>query len=954
MKHSSTLKRKALALAIGMTIAAGSIAQSNTGGYIFGQAAGGGTVAIENLSTGTRREVAADENGDFRISALPTGRYKITHNGTSRDVTVSVGSGTPVNFTTALDVIEVTGQVNGIDVSSVEATSVFTAEQIEDLPVARNITSVALLAPGTTRGDSAFGNLASFGGSSVAENAYFINGFNVTNIYKGVAYSQLPFEAISETQVKTGGYGAEFGRSTGGVINIITKRGGNEFAFGGNVYYSPNSLAETNPDVYYADGSIYNSNSDQTSEGMSLAAYASGPIIKDQLFFYVMAQQNKRESEVASSVITGRYYDNEGDDPLWLAKLDWNLTDNHLIELTGFSDKREDETQASFLNASQGRGTDIGTIFNEEGGSNLIAKYTGYLTDNFTLSALFGTGEYSRASSATTSCPLVVDIRGVANPVSGCWLNNVEERPDGGDERTAWRLDAEWMLGDHQLRFGYDREDWNTIGGAEYSGGVYYLYSDVAPGVTVLGGQVVPEGVTQVVRRRIYANGGDVDIEQGAFFVEDNWQATDNLLLSLGLRAESFNNFNPAGESFAKIDNQIAPRLGFSWDVRGDATFKVFGNLGRYHLPVAANTNVRAAGSETAYREWYTFSAIDPITGAPTLGTQIGSRVTNSFGTTPNPRSVADRGLDPMFQEEFILGFQTQLGDSWSGGVRGIHRDLKRAIDDFCDHRAIEHWAEVNGFDYDAASIPSCMLFNPGNGFSADMDVDGDGDLEAVELTAADLGYDPIKRSYNAVELFFERPFDGKWFMQGSWTIAHSYGNTEGYVKSDNGQDDAGVTQDFDYPELMEGAYGDLPNDRRHTLKVYGAYKFNDEWQMGANALIQSGRPRNCIGYYPDQTSGGAGYGSAYFYCNNVLAPRGSAGRGEWQRTLDLNLEYRPVALDGKFAVKADVFNLFNAHTVTEINETGEDNPGVQAAEYRLPTGFVAPRSVRLSVSYDF
>src|SRR4029453_13342712 len=105
--------------------------------------------------------------------------------------------------------------------------------------VPRDTTSVALLAPGTVRGDAAFGNLASFGGASVAENAYFINGFNITNSFPNLNFAQVPFEAIQEQQIKTGGYGAEFGRSLGGVVNQITKRGTNDFHAGGNLFYTP-------------------------------------------------------------------------------------------------------------------------------------------------------------------------------------------------------------------------------------------------------------------------------------------------------------------------------------------------------------------------------------------------------------------------------------------------------------------------------------------------------------------------------------------------------------------------------------------------------------------------------------------------------------------------------------------------------------------------------------------
>jgi hypothetical protein len=84
---------------------------------------------------------------------------------------------------------------------------------------------VALLSPGANRGDAAFGNLASFSGASVAENSYYVNGFNVTNLFQSLTYGQVPFEAIDQQEVQEGGYGAEYVNSTGGVISVNTAPG---------------------------------------------------------------------------------------------------------------------------------------------------------------------------------------------------------------------------------------------------------------------------------------------------------------------------------------------------------------------------------------------------------------------------------------------------------------------------------------------------------------------------------------------------------------------------------------------------------------------------------------------------------------------------------------------------------------------------------------------------------
>lgn len=115
---------------------------------------------------------------------------------------VNVGGATNVDFSAAarLDTVEVVGGgvINPIDVSSVESSTIMTAAQIARIPVARDTTAVALLAPGTVKGDAAFGNLASFGGSSVAENQYFFNGFNITNTFNNLDFAAVPFEAIAE------------------------------------------------------------------------------------------------------------------------------------------------------------------------------------------------------------------------------------------------------------------------------------------------------------------------------------------------------------------------------------------------------------------------------------------------------------------------------------------------------------------------------------------------------------------------------------------------------------------------------------------------------------------------------------------------------------------------------------------------------------------------------------
>ncbi|MCL1635321.1 TonB-dependent receptor [Luteimonas sp. SX5] len=1004
------LKRSALTVALGLSFVGGVQAQSNTAGAVSGRATAGDTITIENTNTGFSRTITVSGDGSYRLSQLPIGQYTITRKGvdgatSTRTASVSVGTASNIDFVNAsgaqtLDTVTVVGSaaINPIDVSSVESTTILTAEQIAKIPVQRDATSVALLAPGTVRGDAAFGKLASFGGSSVAENQYYLNGFNITNTFKNLNFAQIPYEAIAEQQVKTGGYGAEFGRSTGGVINMISKSGTNEFKAGGNVFWTPESLSEPTPDLYYNDGRLVSDNSKDTGWEATAAVWASGALVKDKLFGYALLQYGRTQKDAypgsTDGISGGRNTLEEEKSPTWLLKMDWNITDNHLLALTAFSDTRKTETKyyntgfgtdAAPNAANPSRRDYVGSLKTEEGGDSYALKYTGYLSDNFTLSALAGHGEFKRRNYAILpngsrmqysgnlndpvgGCPIVRDFRPDAvqqatGTLVGCDFAGSLIRADAGDERDQYRIDAEWLLGDHQIRFGYDVDDFTTVDGSVYSGGYYYQYYQLA-------GQ-------DFVRRYDIRQGATVEVNQEAFYLEDSWHVTDNFMLYGGVRWDSFENKNGAGQSYVKIDDQFAPRLGFSWDVNGDSSFKVFGNAGRYALPLTANVAIRGASASLfVHQDFFYDSIATDGSSAPQGLTPCTLDACDAApfyhngesGAAKDPRAIASTNLDPMYQDEFILGFQMQLTDHLSAGVRGIYRKLERAIDDTCDTAPIESWAIANGFDPDSIAygnpaFPYCRLYNPGSDGVWNLDVDGNGTLETVTVPADQLGPE-AKRSYSALEFFWEGSWD-KFFLQGSYTYARSKGNSEGGVKSDIGQGDTGTTQDFDYPALMLGSYGYLPNDRRHSLKLFGNYEITDEWSVGANLVVQSGRPVNCFGVYGDDPTG---YGASYFSCGNTepvggsndngttIVHRGSAGRTPWTNTVDLNVAYSPAYVEG-LTFKVDVFNVFNSDKPTAVDEVGEDDTGSivgAASTYLTPLNWQTPRSVRFMVQYDF
>lgn len=992
MHKNLPVKLSAIALAVGFCFATPAFAD-NSSGSVYGQAKAGSTVTVVSADTGLTRQVTVDSNGRYRFATLPTGKYKVTSDGQTREITVAIGTGSVVSFEDGgTEVITVTGsRISAIDVTSVESTTVFTAEQLEMLPVGRNLTAVALLAPGTVAGDSGFGNLASFGGASVAENGYYLNGFDITNMRSLTEFAALPFDAIAQQQVKTGGYGAEYGRSLGGVVNVVSKKGTNNWEFGASMYLQPKSLRASRKDAYSYDPSVkaYQSfTSADDRDNKSYVLQGGGPLIEDTLFIYGMLELNDYERNDYDNGLSGRSTFNQTDDsPLALLKIDWNITENHIVELTALRNKSELRQIDYTKPAAESHTGYHGELSNDrtfhDGGNILIGKYTGIITDDFNISATIGSIKneiYTLPDRLDGwECPRVWDGR--TNPsldYLGCWntaqasIRDTTFGPDT-DERLAYRLDAEYRLGDHTIRAGLDLDSWTSgHAGTVYTGighnNYYYRYYRVgANGSTVNGVRLAPG--TEFVRTWDAGSlSAEYEVENEAFYIEDSWQVTDRLMVYGGLRSEGFSNSNATGDKFVEAKNNVAPRLGFSFDVNGDSTQKVYGTLGRYYIPVAANTNIRAAGVEWFDTRYWLFDGrIDAVTGAPVqLGTEIGS-----FSAPPrvaaDPGTIAVTDLKPMHQDELILGYQTELMDAWSGGVKFVTRKVQDGMDDYCSHQPFIDWAEDQGYDnFDADSMAGCIIMNPGRDFKLMVDINGDGTLVESVIPNSYMKLPEYDRTYNALEFSVSRDKQDGWYLNASYTLSKSEGNIEGYVNSTLEQDDAGLTQDFDHERFQTNTDGYLPNDRRHTLKIYGGYDVTDEIVISANLNIASGRPVNCNGYVPldglgVDSSGLINYGPSAFYCvddQGVSQPttRGQEGRTPWTKDVGMSISYIPEWADNKLTLQATVYNLFNTQEVVKYNETGDYDRATtrKNLNFKTPTDFQTPRSVDLTVRYNF
>ena len=943
--------------AVVLTIANPVFAQSTNGavrGTIQG-ASNGTVVEVIDTSRGTARSETTGADGEFRIDGLAPGTYqvRVLQNGAEVDtleVQVSLGSATTVNLgttTTMINEIVTTGSRRAaVDTSIAESGLIISADLLLEMPIKRDLTSVALLAPGASLGDNRFGNLASFGGASVAENTSFINGLNTTNFRTGVGFSKVPFEFYDTLQIKTGGYAAKYGRSLGGVMNATAKSGSNEWDFGVNTYYNDNRL-KTSPDTYSAANRL-DENTSTTAD-----IYASGPIIKDRLFFYALYSDDSQEQRYAG-LQSGRDYDYNVDEGFWGVKLDGYITPNHHVEYTAFSDSRQGVEGVNGFDATTfTRGDFVGNTVYDQGGDNWIASYTGNFGNDLQVSFSYGENEANRTTApASASIPVVYEYDGGFNAL-GAWSNFTVS--EGLDMREMTRADIQWTgFADHELSFGIDNEDNSSDEATVNSGGAYWL-RDPTNAYNECTVTECPSGAN--VRLRTYSVGGSFSTKSDAYYIQDIWKVTDRLTLELGLRNESFENMNADGGVFVEVTDQWAPRLAAVYDPTGEGRSKFFANYGEYYLPIAANTNIRMAGNETYIQDYYDWDGVS--VGAQEVPTNLGGIYNSDVfgdGTVPDTRSVTDGNIQAMFQEEYILGYQTILDSGLELGVKGIYRDLGTTIEDVAIDAAVidyyngpGNWTAGGTVEDTFGGFHQYVLTNPGN----DMSVYIPETEEQITLSSAALGYPEAVRTYKALEFTVGRPLENNWSADLSYTWSESTGNHEGYVKSDNGQDDAGITTNFDQPGLVDFSKGELPNSRAHTLKAYGSYAFNNGLRIGANVIAQSGRQISCFGVHPTDDFAQA-YGAASHFCGGNAVPRGSLGETPAIYNIDLSAQYNLEIASTDVLLTLDVFNILNRDKASRVNEIAETDGGVADPDYGLNSAYQRPRGVRLSARFNF
>lgn len=988
-----------------------------------GNSVAGATVTVRSKSQGFERSTTTTSSGGYRFSGLPIGVYDITVDAPGNARVIQQDVRVAASSTATFD-IAVGGTPSGGDEVVVSATrqsfdfantttgiNIDVEDFVKEIPVGRDLTSLTLFAPGTAQGDNAFGNLPSLSGASVAENAYYLNGLNITNFDNGLGSALVPFEFYKSIEVKTGGYPAEFGRATGGIVNAVTKSGGNEFTAGVHINWSPDALRSDSPDT------TFNRNGLDERESASAIVEFGGPIIEDHLFFYGIGEFRDSTSRDVSKV-TGVQVEDKDNDPFFGFKLDGYVTSDHHFEFTYFdTDRTIDRATFSYDGATDTvdrSAVNSRTIF-DNGGASYVAKYTGTLAPWLTISGAYGQSDDKFIARSESPLNRVLDLRsGTAIDLS-TQTTTTNEIPYNTN-REFWRADADIffnLFGDHHARLGYDRENLNLAHVAvrtgpavnfptPFPGGLLYIYrtcaapsASSAPDSRTAACRGDALGLNpgdEYVELNYFNSGGVFDAKNTAFYAQDEWNVTNRLTLNLGVRLDKFANFTGNGSQFIDFDSEIAPRVGFSYDLLGDGTSRFYGSFGHYFLPVASNTAFRQGAQEFFFREYWTFTGIGnngvPIFGAQNSGflgatdcpfglqSDGGPGLASACsvtgrGAVQDPTASISRNLKATKEREIIVGYEQKLGDLWTVGVSYTRRDLRSNAEDVALDRAINAWCDdpANGVDQSTTDCSSIWtgftqytIVNPGvdSVVTLKFPLPGETEQRTITLTADQLGFPKPVRKLDQIQFTFNREFDGKWSLAGNYTWMNSRGNSEGYVKSDVGQDDAGITQDFDILGLTDGSFGKLPNHRAHSFKMWGSYQVTDALSLGANGSLTSPRKFGCLGVHPTDVLAQA-YGASSYYCDldadgtQELTPRGTVFESDWVKNVDLSVRYRLELPTGTGAtLRADVFNVFNFDGSTDHDEFGETGGGDVNPTFGEALSFQAPRSVRLGLDLAF
>ena len=638
------------------------------------------------------------------------------------------------------------------------------------------------------------------GGAFGFDNVFMVNGVDVNDNILGTANDLFIEDAIQEASVMTHGISAEYGRFSGGVVNIVTKSGGNTFSgsFRQNLT-NPAWITETPRQV---ENGL--DNPDLVSH--TYESTFGGPIVLNRLWFFSAGRYEDSDSQHTFSQSGGDFTRTETNKRGEL-KLTGAVAPGHTVQGSYINNTTE---QANTTGVGLTRLVDASTLYTRQLPNHLLAvNYSGVLSDRALATVQYSQKRQERRNNGGTSTDIFDSpflTLGASRNVPGFLFYHApyfdatdpEDRNNRQLTGSLSYLASTDRYGSHDLTAGAEYFVSTGVGGNSQSPSGYVFVTDyvVQNGTPMVDGngrpvpQFVP-GVSQIWNF-LATRGATIDIKTQSLYLQDRWVVTPRLTLQLGTRIEAVRGDATGG--ITTVDTtSIVPRLGAAFDVRGDGTTVVQATYGHYsgkynQVQFSANTNV-GRPSEVDYV--YSGPAGQGSDFAPGFDTSNYSQAIWANFPTANV-DVAD-GIRSPTVREFTVGLSRQLGQR--GQVRATYA-----------------WRTTSNFVEDVIDLSTGVT-----------DVPMVGTLSNRVFRNTD---EPT-REYQALIVQASHRPSSAITVGGDYTLQlRNHGNFVGETARQ-----PGVPSIFgDYPEVYGPALdrlapeGRLDSYQRHKLRVYGIY----------------------------------------------------------------------------------------------------------------------------------
>jgi hypothetical protein len=810
-------------------------AQTDTGtidGRVYDeQKAGmpGVTVTAKNTGTGLTRTALSSPEGTFRFQSLPAGTYDVTAEiqGFAKQVrqaiVVQVSTATTVDFTMKVgsisETVVVTGESPLIQTTKSDVGQVITTAMVENMPLnGRKFQDLSLLVPGTRPSNyydptkTEVGGISYGGLTGRSVNISVDGGDNNDGVVRGLL-QQFSADAIQEYKVTTQRYSAEFGRSTGGLVNVITKSGTNNFHGTGFVFGRNENL---NSETYFEKQA---GTGKQPFSQQQAGGTIGGPVKKDRAFFFFSYEYNRRND--FATVFTNHVLPAEEGaqekpfrNHLLTAKTDFQLTDNNrLLVRYALEDQKR---QHDFIGGStlKSAGASNTNLIHSVIAKNSTVLGNSRLNEFVVLFQSFENNilaeDNSKPAITTPDFTFGANINTPQQTIQRRW----QFRDDFSFRKTGWAGDHDFKVGAELIRSHYGGFFTPTLYG-------FFNFANPLPSSDI---NTYLNAIADTFTGSAGQNEANDNWTYVASYFQDDWKPSSRLTINLGLRWEMQagpyqNNFDtPVLRTLKTLGfnterkqdmKDFGPRVGFAYDLVGDGKSVVRGGYGIYYDEIFQNITLYEKWNDVRTPLFFVSASPAPFTAAQYAANREAIR--NSF-IDPTFAGQIMRltapDLKQPYSEQFNAGFSHQLNPHLSFDVDYIHAIGKREI---------ARWTIDTPVNQSTRLSPAGQ-FEP---LWGRINVEGN-------------------RGHSRIDGMF---VTGKVRMKAAEVIS-----TYSLTKGKNIANDFGTYPgDLSNTNNWEGDWGPMPNDVRHRFTLGGVFQLPAGLQFSSSIQANTGKPYNPI-----------------------------------------------------------------------------------------------------------